>query len=63
MSEQIGLARLRGVNIAKLISALIDDDLMHADFEKSRLTCDSIEKEINRVRDYMDKMDKLADSS
>lgn len=50
------------VNIAKLISSLIDDDLMQADFEKARLTCDLIEKEINRVRNYMDAMDKLADS-
>lgn len=52
----------RPANIAKLISSLIDDDLLEADFEKARYTCDLIEEEINRVRNYMDAMDKLADS-
>lgn len=49
--------------ITKIISALIDDDLVEADFEKARSTCDVIEREIKRARRYMDEMDRLAEES
>lgn len=51
------------INISKMISALIDDDLVESDFENARLTCDAIEREINKARKYMDEMDKMADNT
>ena len=44
----------------RVIAALIDDDIVDANFEQARATCDVVEEEIKRARQYMDIMDTHA---
>lgn len=49
--------------IQKIIDGLIDQDLENAEFERAREACDIIEERIDRAREYMNKMDEIAESS